>query len=423
MSVTQRSSECLRSALADQLAWSEIVALLNATSALSGTEAGYLDGSVPGTVVASKTVVVDANKDAGDFRNLDCVNLDAGSSGAAGTIDVFPGTALRGKFQVAVTDQTGNTTVTLQVGAMGQATAINLPDPGAAAAYLVMGTAQITLAEANVLDGATAGTAVASKVVVLDASKNFAGAHEVTLGTNGATGAAAGKVILRDGGNPGYAVTLQTDAQSANLTVHTPDPGAIIDAFVALSTAALTAAEVDVLDGATAGTPVASKAVIADANQNIGATKVTSLSIGATGSETLISATPAQLNALAGASAGIAAVLAGGLGGSHSVLKTEADTHTVIAAHGTKDRACLVVVVVDETYAVNTGTLPTVEVGEDDTIDKVMAHTVLTNQAAGTTLVYAFTNLATKKVIVTTTAAVGDSTGGCTVTVIAIPTT
>jgi hypothetical protein len=121
--------------------------------------------------------------------------------------------------------------------------------------------------------------------------------------------------------------------------------------------------------------------------------------------------------------AGVAAILAAGLGGSASFLKTSAATTTVVAAHATKDRACLVVVRVDETYAIGTGTLPTVKIGEDDTIEKCMAATVLDTEAAGTIYVYAFTNTATKKIVVTTTAAVGNATGGCTVAVLAIPTT
>lgn len=129
--------------------------------------------------------------------------------------------------------------------------------------------------------------------------------------------------------------------------------------------------------------------------------------------------TPAKLSA----GAGVAALLTAGLGGSVSVTKTSAATTTVVAANATKDRACLVLVTVDETYAIGTGTLPTVEIGEDDTIDKCMAHTFLDTEAAGTVLAFAFTNLATKKIIVTTTAAVGNATGGCSVTVLAIPTT
>lgn len=121
--------------------------------------------------------------------------------------------------------------------------------------------------------------------------------------------------------------------------------------------------------------------------------------------------------------AGVAALLTAGLGGSTSVTKTSAATATIVAAHATKDRACLVVVRVDETYAIGTGTLPTVKIGEDDTIEKCMAATVLDTEAAGVVLVFAFTNTATKKIIVTTTAAVGNATGGCSITVLAIPTT
>lgn len=128
-------------------------------------------------------------------------------------------------------------------------------------------------------------------------------------------------------------------------------------------------------------------------------------------------------NAMLANGAGVGALLTAGLGGSVSVTKTDAATTTIVAAHGTKDRACLVLVTVDETYDIGTGTLPTVKIGEDDTIEKCMAGTVLDTEAAGTVLAFAFTNTATKKIIVTSTAAVGDATGGCSITVLAIPTT
>lgn len=295
--------------------------------AIPNVHANLLDLAALGTVEASKIVVVDANKDIGDFRNLDCVNLDAGSSGVAGSVDVFPATASKGKFTLACADQTGNTTVTMQADEMGQATTVHLPDPGAAASY------------------------------------------------------------------------------------------------VAQSTAALTLAEVDVLDAVTPGTAAASKAVVLDANKHLDEVNTASLKLGATGATVAVTATAAQLNALASSSAGLAALLASGLGASAAFLKTDAATTTLMAAHGTKDRACLVVVHVDETYDIGTGELPTVKIGEDDAVEKCMAATVLDTEAAGTVLVFAFTNTAMKKIIVTTTAAVGDATGGCTVTVLAIPTT
>ena len=58
-----------------------------------------------------------------------------------------------------------------------------------------------------------------------------------------------------------------------------------------------TAAEQNFLDGATAGTQVASKAVIADANVNIGVVKATALHIGASGAEEQVNATADELNA------------------------------------------------------------------------------------------------------------------------------
>lgn len=64
----------------------------------------------------------------------------------------------------------------------------------------------------------------------------------------------------------------------------------------AISGGGLSAAELGFLDGALAGTQVASKAVIADANVNTGVSKVTQLHIGASGSEVQVTATAAELN-------------------------------------------------------------------------------------------------------------------------------
>jgi len=64
--------------------------------------------------------------------------------------------------------------------------------------------------------------------------------------------------------------------------------------------------ELGYLDGATPGTQKASKCVVADANVNTGISKVTELHIGASGSETQVTATPAELNKLDGTGAVVA---------------------------------------------------------------------------------------------------------------------
>jgi hypothetical protein len=121
-------------------------------------------------------------------NTLSVTNLDVGASGTAGTLDVFPATASKGKFSIAVGDQTGDTTVTMAVQEMGQATTVAVPDPGAAAGYLVMTSAALALAEADVLQGATAGTQVAGKAVVADANINIGvvKATALHIGTSGA---------------------------------------------------------------------------------------------------------------------------------------------------------------------------------------------------------------------------------------------
>src|SRR2546422_786781 len=67
-------------------------------------EINVLHSVTAGTVLASSGVVVDANKDISAFRNVTCVNLDAGASGTAGSYDVFPTTASKGKVSLTAAD-------------------------------------------------------------------------------------------------------------------------------------------------------------------------------------------------------------------------------------------------------------------------------------------------------------------------------
>jgi hypothetical protein len=93
---------------------------------------------------------------------LNATNIDAGASGTAGTVDVFPTTASKGKLTLTCQDQDGDTGVTVTANAMGQATAIDISDPGQATAYVALFNADpdgsvitSTPAELNILDGAT----------------------------------------------------------------------------------------------------------------------------------------------------------------------------------------------------------------------------------------------------------------------------
>jgi hypothetical protein len=62
----------------------------------------------------------------------------AGSSGSAGTVDIYPATASKGKRHLTCTNNSADYTITETNAAFGQATTITLPDPVAAAASYVL---------------------------------------------------------------------------------------------------------------------------------------------------------------------------------------------------------------------------------------------------------------------------------------------
>ena len=109
-------------------------------------------------------------------------------------------------------------------------------------------------------------------------------------------------------------------------------------------------------------------------------------------------------------------------GAVHSVTKGETATHTLLAAHPSKDRAVVVLVYVDEVFADGGGSQPVIEVGETTDIDLCFDHLKLVNAAAAGVWKFGFLNTSTRAVLITSTGAVGAGTGGVTVTVLAAPT-
>lgn len=245
---------------------------ITATSA----ELNVLDGVTAGTVLASGGVVVDASKDVGDFRNLDCQNLDAGADASVGTVDIFPTTTSKGKFTLSCDDQDGDTAVELKPAPMAQACVVSIPDPGAATINVMLtdqandgAPITATSAELNVLDGVTAGTVLASGGVVVDSNKDIGDfrnldAVNIDAGADAAVGSvdifptttSRGKFILTCTDQDGATnVTFKPAAMGQASVVSIPDPGAAT-ANVLLTDAAndgvvvtATADELNQLDG------------------------------------------------------------------------------------------------------------------------------------------------------------------------------
>jgi cytoskeletal protein CcmA (bactofilin family) len=179
----------------------ETDALSIASTAVTSTaaELNYNDtGAAVGTVVASKTVTVDSNKDVSSFRNITLTGeLDAATLDISGNTDIDGVTTLNSTAQL-------NSTLTVGINGNGHdvkffgdtsgayiqfdASADKLLTAGGATVdivkdkLLIGGTAvTTTAAELNVLDGVTAGTITESKGVVVDGNKDIASFRNITL--------------------------------------------------------------------------------------------------------------------------------------------------------------------------------------------------------------------------------------------------
>ena len=104
---------------------------------------------------------------------------------------------------------------------------------------LTLDSTTITTAEIGVLDGVTAGSAAASKALVLDSSTNITGIGTIGCGA------------ITSGGNLAVTGTITGDTS------------------LTLDSTTITTAEIGVLDSVTAGTATASKAVVLDGDKNI----------------------------------------------------------------------------------------------------------------------------------------------------------
>lgn len=152
---------------------------------LDETDMEKLDGITNGTVAANKAVVVDGNKDADGFRNINGTgNLNMGTISMTGfSVDADGDTALKSlavdnSSTIGCDADTDIMTLAAQSLALADDVDFNIAKAGG---LQIAGSAVTsTAAELNFLDGSTAGTAVASKAVVLDASKDITGLGQLS---------------------------------------------------------------------------------------------------------------------------------------------------------------------------------------------------------------------------------------------------
>jgi len=296
------------------------------STTITTAELGVLDSVTPGTAAASKALVLDANKDLTGIRIVtieDKIKLTNGGSHNGGEIyaSASPNEIIIDPY--AIGDSSGVLTIKGDLNVMGTTTTINstiveisdnaivLGKTGTLASHIdgaglilgattgfsgtrphivyrdegefefnnninVIGTitadtsitldsTTITTAELGVLDSVTPGTAAASKALVLDTNKDVGTIRNLTI--DGVF--TDGNYTFNTDGNVSGLGTVGCGAitSGGNLAV----TGTITaDTSITLDSTTITTAELGVLDSVTPGTAAASKALVLDANKDVG---------------------------------------------------------------------------------------------------------------------------------------------------------
>jgi len=133
------------------------------------------------------------------YNGQPTMNIGADSGGVLGTLVLWPDTADKGSMQIICADNAGDDVYTLTTPAStAAAVTATLPD---VTGYLVAGTAQITLAEADILDGATVTTAELNRL-------DGGWASITTVSETGASGSVAVQLQFKDAAGVNMAVPV-----------------------------------------------------------------------------------------------------------------------------------------------------------------------------------------------------------------------
>ena len=342
----------------------------------TATELNYLDGITPGTVTASKALVVDASKDISSLGAIGAGSLTLSShvtNYMINALDTDMGNGdtryfILGKntstynrgFLSFYYESSSNANNYIKIGMQSVTCFLQVKATGTVNIYGHNGTTQglslsgtlitstaaelnildgctATAAELNLLDGSTAGTAVASTALVVDSNKDIADIRAIGAGYLSLTSAISSTAIsARDssmGDTESRYIILGKEATTYNQALiryyHTSDDNSSnylglglqgnSDVLKVSGTGVVdmtdhngtdkglslggtlvtsTAAELNLLDGSTAGTVVASKALVVDSNKDIsglGDVSMDSLTIISTSGSNVITALDSAL--------------------------------------------------------------------------------------------------------------------------------
>lgn len=174
-------------------------------------------------------------------------NIQAGLSGTAGTVASFPSTASKGSLVLAAVANTGNTTTTISNAAMGQASVISIPDPGAATANFLLsaGTntmaagSSIVAAKVNGTEASNAVTASGMAGAITTSSLSTAGgsSYAITWTNTFITATSSVLLTIAGGTNTTENITLKCapGAGSATLTIYNNTAATALNGTIIIS--------------------------------------------------------------------------------------------------------------------------------------------------------------------------------------------
>lgn len=183
---------------------------------LDSTELGFLDGVVAGTAAASKALVLNSSSGISTITSatittltsttanvptVNTTNIDAGASGTAGSVDVFPSTASKGKTTITATDNSGNTTTTINTAAQAGSRTLTVPDGGQSTASFMLTEGAQTVNGAQTFSSTVAVTGALTSGTAKTDFQKFLGCSEAdfinTVGTWTRTRVAQSDYVLR----------------------------------------------------------------------------------------------------------------------------------------------------------------------------------------------------------------------------------
>ncbi len=197
---------------------------------------GNFTGSIvpPASIGANRTWTMQDASGTIAFTTDTSIDVDLGSSGTAGSLDIFPSSVTSGKLRFVATDNSGDDTITITNEDIGQATTITIPDPGTAAGeFVVTDTAFSALFTMNAADRAvslsgdltlsgdftTTGAFNATFAIPSSSTWTFpSGGGTLATVTGSETGTTNASWTV-DNDSPNVKMALDTNSATGNFTV------------------------------------------------------------------------------------------------------------------------------------------------------------------------------------------------------------